>query len=100
MSSPAFESLGKFIETLKEHDINYDVYDDRAVVSLPYDGHHFKDLDFIFIFDDDGRTVAVKVYSIKQFERNQLPNAYKFCNNLNFRVINNFIRVICNDTLV
>lgn len=84
-NGPAFEALGAFIETLDSHKLKYNIYDDRAVVSLPYDGNHFTDLDFIFIFDDDGKTVAVKVYSIKQFERNQLPNAYKFCNNMNFK---------------
>lgn len=84
-NAPAFEALGSFIETLDEHNIKYKLYDDRPVVSLPYDGNHFSDLDFIFIFDDDGGSVAVKVYTIKEFEKRQLPNAYKFCNNMNFK---------------
>ena len=84
-NSAAFESLGKFLENLESHGIRYKVYNEDAVVSLPYDGNNFKDLNVLFIFDDDGHSVCVKVYSIKQFEKSQLSNAYKFCNNMNFK---------------
>lgn len=84
-NSKAFESLGKFLETLESKNLRYNVFDDAPVVGLPYDGNHFKDLNFLFIFDEDGGSVCVKVYSIKQFEKSQLQNAYKFCNNMNFK---------------
>ena len=84
-NSAAFETLAKFIKTLDDKGLHYKTWDDRPAVSLPYDGSNFKDIDFLFVFDDDGGSVTVKAYSITQFEKRQLPNAYKFCNNVNFK---------------
>ena len=56
---------------------------ERASVLLNYNADNFDSLDFGFYFDDSGKSVALKVYSIMKFKKEQLPIAYEFCNAMN-----------------
>ncbi len=72
-----------FTQKLDEESKIYNVNDERNVVTLNYKGEHFDSLTFTFFFDDDGASVGVRVYSIVKFQKNQLADAYQFCNEMN-----------------
>ena len=82
-ASSALGSLKLFTSALDAKGIKYRVDDERPVVRITYDGENYKDLTFTFIFDDDGESVALRVFSIEEFTAAQLPQAYAFCNRMN-----------------
>jgi len=72
-----------FTEKLKSEGIKFDVSNDKPNVFIKYKGDNFNSLTFSFFFDEDGNSVAFKVFSIFQFTKAQLPDAYEFCNKMN-----------------
>ncbi len=80
---PAFKMMDKFIAVLKREGIKYDVSKDKPYVYIKYKGDNFDSLTFSFFFDEDGESVALKVFSIVEFQPNQLLDAYEYCNKMN-----------------
>ncbi len=81
--SPAAASLQLFTRQLDSENIKYSVDSEKDIVRVRYNGDHFKSVTFTFIFDDDGESFALRVFSIAQFTNNQLSDAYEFCNRMN-----------------
>ncbi|MCQ2385489.1 MAG: YbjN domain-containing protein [Clostridia bacterium] len=81
--SDAITTLTAFTEQLDKEGIHYRVNEERPIVSVPYSGKNFEGLNFMFVFDSDGNSYSLKVYSIEQFTADQLPDAYEFCNAMN-----------------
>jgi hypothetical protein len=79
----AVKMMHLFVEGLKAGNYKYTADESKASVSLVYDADNFKGLSFRFFFDDTGKSVGLRVYSIFQFTNNQLPDAYEFCNAMN-----------------
>ena len=72
-----------FCSALRSEGINYNKSDDKPSVFIKYNGDNFKNLTFSFFFDEGGEAVSIKVFSIMQFTKSQLPDAYAFCNEMN-----------------
>ena len=81
--NPADKMVDLFVAALKNEGIKYNVSDEKPSVFIKYSGDNFDDLTFSFFFDEDGESVSLKVFSIAQFTKNQLPDAYEFCNQMN-----------------
>ncbi len=81
--SPAAVVLETFTRRLDEEKIRYSVDSEKDVVRVRYNGEYFKSVTFTFIFDDDGESFALRVFSIAQFTNSQLEDAYEFCNRMN-----------------
>lgn len=75
--------MKNFMKVLDSENIKYTYDESRRVVRCKYTGDHFKSLTFVFIFDEDGESVAIRVFSIEKFEPHQLSDAYAFCNKMN-----------------
>ena len=80
---PAQLLMDGFTAELDRRQIRYSTNAEKKIVSCKYDGDHFKDQSFTFFFDDDGESFSVRAYSIEQFTKNQLDDAYAFCNTVN-----------------
>lgn len=80
---PADRMLQLFTDALKRENIKYSTNDEKAAVFVKYNGDNFSSLTFSFFFDEDGESVSLKVFSIEQFTKSQLPDAYEFCNEMN-----------------
>ncbi len=80
---PEDKMVSLFTDALKAEGINYSVSDDKPSVFIKYNGDNFKSLTFSFFFDEGGESVSLKVFSIMQFTKDQLPDAYAFCNEMN-----------------
>ncbi|MBR7117714.1 MAG: YbjN domain-containing protein [Clostridia bacterium] len=80
---PVDKAVDAFIAALKSEGIKFNKSDDKPSVFINYSGDNFDSLTFSFFFDDDGESVAIKVFSIKQFEKSELDEAYEFCNKMN-----------------
>ena len=80
---PEEKAVDSFIAALKSEGIKFSKSDDKASVFIQYDGDNFEDLTFSFFFDEGGEALSIKVFSIMQFTKDQLPDAYKFCNEMN-----------------
>ncbi len=80
---PAQKMVRLFTEALRRENIKFRVSDEKPSVFIDYEGDNFDNLTFSFFFDKDGASVALKVFSIVQFQKNQLPDAYAFCNEMN-----------------
>ena len=91
--SAAKEMMRLFCERLDGENRYYTANDENNMVTLGFHGNNFDELTFTVIFDDDGRSIAIRAYSIVRFKKNQLQDAYKFCNDMNnkFRWIKFFI---------
>ncbi len=81
--SPSKAALQRFTRQLDSEKLKYSVSSDKDVVRIIYNGDNFKSVTFTFIFDDDGESFALRVFSIAQFTSNQLDDAYEFCNRMN-----------------
>ena len=75
--------MKKFMQVLTAENIKFSHDESRRVVRCVYNGDHFKGVTFTFIFDQDGESVAIRVFSIEKFEKHQLSDAYAFCNKMN-----------------
>ena len=82
-----------FIDKLDREEKYYIKNEENNAVSLSYQGENFESLTFTVIFDDDGLSISIRAYSIVRFKKNQLNDAYKFCNDMNnkFRWVKFFI---------
>ena len=80
---PAVENLRLFASRLDREKLIYTKDEDKKKLSLVYNGDNFKSLTFVFLFDDDGESVAIRVWSIEEFTASQLSDAYEFCNRMN-----------------
>ena len=80
---PEDKAVDSFIAALKSEGINFSKSDDKPSVFINYNGDNFNNLTFSFFFDEGGDAVSVKVFSIMQFTKAQLPDAYAFCNEMN-----------------
>lgn len=81
--NPAAVALQRFSRQLDSEGIKYSVSSDKGVVRIVYNGDNFKSLTFTFVFDDDGKSFGIRVFSIAQFTNAQLEDAYEFCNRMN-----------------
>ena len=92
-TSAARQMLELFTAKLDSEGKYYLTNDENNVVNLNYQGENFDSLTFTVLFDEDGRSVAIRAYSIVRFKKNQLNDAYKFCNDMNnkFRWIKFYI---------
>ncbi len=82
-ASSALGALKQFTAAMDAEDIKYRVDDERPVVRVTYNGTNYERLTFTFIFDDDGDSCALRVFSIANFTADQLADAYEFCNRMN-----------------
>lgn len=82
---PAKYMMDLFCRHLDEKKLKYDRNDERHIVNLKYKGDNFQSLGFTMIFDEDGESIAMRVYSIVQFKKAQLADAYNFCNEMNVK---------------
>lgn len=80
---PAVERVREFAQRLDRAGIKYSKDEDKKKISCSYSGDNFKSLNFVFLFDEDGESVAIRVWSIEEFTANQLSDAYEFCNRMN-----------------
>ena len=80
---PAVENLRLFAQRLDREKLIYTKDESKKKITLSYNGDNFKSLKFVFLFDDDGESVAIRVWSIEEFTANQLSDAYEFCNRMN-----------------
>ncbi len=80
---PAYAAREKFLKRLDAQGVRYAREADQPVVRIPYNGEFFRDVVFSFVFDEDGLTVGLRVFSIAKFGRSQLDDAYEFCNRMN-----------------
>lgn len=78
-----FSSRKVFIDKLDDEGIKYSLHDEKPIVYINYQGDNFESLTFTFIFDDDGDSIAIRVYSIAKFDDDQIADAYEFCNKMN-----------------
>ena len=80
---PAVENLRQFCKRLDREKLIYTKDEEKKKVTLSYNGDNFKSLKFVFLFDDDGESVAIRVWSIEEFTAAQLSDACEFCNRMN-----------------
>ena len=80
---PADRMVQLFTDALKKDGIKYTTHDEKPAVFIDYSGDNYNRLRFGFWFDEDGESVQLKVFSIFQFTKSQLPDAYEFCNRMN-----------------
>lgn len=80
---PATAALRAFARRLEGEKITYKANEKEHVIRIRYSGKHFTDVTFAFLFDEDGRGVAISVYSIAAFESHRLADALEFCNRVN-----------------
>ena len=80
---PEDKACDAFTSALRSEGINFNKSDDKPSVFIKYNGDNFNNLTFSFFFDEGGEAVSIKVFSIFQFSKSQLPDAYKFCNEMN-----------------
>lgn len=80
---PADRMVQLFTDALKKDGIKYTAHDEKPAVFVDYSGDNYNRLRFGFWFDEDGESVQLKVFSIFQFTKAQLPDAYEFCNQMN-----------------
>lgn len=80
---PAYQMLDIIVNTLNEKNLKYNLDDERPVVRLNFRGDNIESQTFTLIVDEDGESVALRVFSIYQFEKGQLADAYEFCNRVN-----------------
>ena len=80
---PAVENLRQFCQRLDREKLIYTKDEEKKKVTLSYNGDNFKSLKFVFLFDDDGESVAIRVWSIEEFTAAQLSDACEFCNRMN-----------------
>ncbi len=79
---PAQRIVEVFTALLDKEGLKYSVSDSKPAVFLNYSGDNFKSLTFSIFVDDDGLSIAVRVFSILKFTSDQLPDAYEFCNRM------------------
>ncbi len=79
-----FSSRQAFVRKLDAEKIKYDLHSEKPILYVRYKGDHFDSLTFTFIFDDDGESFALRVFSIEKFEPSMLPDAYEFCNAMSY----------------
>lgn len=77
-----FSAREAFAKKLDAEKIKYDLHQEKPIVYISYKGDNFDGLTFTFIFDDDGKSFALRVFSIEKFTPDQLPDAYEFCNSM------------------
>ena len=82
-TGPAFEVLDLVVNELNARNLKYDLSDDKPVIFIKFSGDHINGQSFTLIIDDDGESVALRVFSIFKFEAGQLADAYEFCNKVN-----------------
>ena len=90
---PSAAVLEAFTRRLDEKKIAYSAEPEKGIVRVRYNGEYFRAVSFTFMFDSDGTSFGLRVYSIAQFTRVQLEDAYEFCNRMNekFRWLRLFV---------
>ena len=81
--SPVAVVLEAFTNKLNEENICYSTDAEKNVVRIKYNGEYFRSVTFTVIFDDDGESFSLRVFSIARFSSAQLDDAYEFCNRMN-----------------
>lgn len=81
--SDAYAARKLFLKKLDELKIHYVLEEERPVVRIHYNGTYFRDVTFAFVFDEDGLSIGLRVFSIAQFKKSELMDAYEFCNRIN-----------------
>ncbi len=71
-----------FSEYLEQKNIKYDVIDDDFI-SIKYHGKNAPSISIDFIFDNDGKSVAVRSFSIAKIPEEKYTAACVVCSELN-----------------
>ena len=89
----AKEMMKLFADKLEKENNYYNIHDETNMITLGFHGENFESLSFAVIFDEDGKSISVRAYSIVRFKEDQLPEAYGFCNGMNdkFRWVKFFV---------
>ena len=82
---PSAAVLEAFTRRLDDEKIHYSVDAEKDIVRVRFNGEYFRSVTFTFIFDSDGESFGLRVFSIAQFTNAQLEDAYEFCNRMNER---------------
>ena len=83
VQEPAYVARLAFLKKLDEKKVKYATEGDRPVVRIHYNGSNFRNVCFSFVFDEDGRSAGLRVFSVAQFRKSELTDAYEFCNRAN-----------------
>jgi len=85
-NSPAHKILKLFASYMDLKDIKYTVHEDNDLITVDFvNGDHYDKIRITFVADDDGDSVAVRAFSLRQYSKAQLPAAYAFCNRMNYK---------------
>ena len=74
-------AANRFTNTLLEKEIKYRILaENRVLISIAGDNGKY---DFQFIFGEDEKDVALKVFSLAKVQEEKLAEGYKLCSELN-----------------
>ena len=95
--SPAWGARKLFERQLEQEGIKYKSDEDRYVVRIKYSSESFEEVSFVFLFDDDGCSASLSVYSIAELVRDRMADAWEFCNRMNakYRWLRFFVDADC-----
>lgn len=83
-NTPAHKILKLFASYMDLKDIKYTINEDSNYISIVFtNGDHYDKVTILVVADEDGNSIAVRSYSLKQYNARQLADAYAFCNRLN-----------------
>lgn len=78
------EAMKKFTQYLDQEEVKYTVSNDH-VVRISFHCDNIDSITVTFIFDEDCKSVDIKVWSICKVTADKLPTAYAACNGINDR---------------
>ena len=85
-NSPAHKILKLFASYMDLKNIKYNVNEENDLITIDFvNGDHYERIRVTFVADDDGDSVAVRAFSLRQYTQSQLPAAYAFCNRMNYK---------------
>lgn len=85
-NTPAHKILKLFASYMDLKGIRYDVREESDLITIDFtNGDHYDRIRITFVADDDGESVAVRAFSLRQYSKRQLPDAYEFCNRMNYK---------------
>ena len=83
-NSPAHKILKLFASYMDMKDIKYSINEERDLITVDFvNGDHYEKIRVSFFADEDGDSVAVRSFSLRQYTARQLADAYEFCNRMN-----------------
>ena len=79
------DAVKDFMRRLNAEKLQHSKDDEKNVVRVKHTGARYKSTTFAFAFNDDGRSVELRILSLAQFTVADLEKAYAICNDLNQR---------------